>query len=99
MFGNRPSWITESITRALLLYMDWKLDVAIVSYGRSNPDVRNLVDPFTLIAPGVRRGDKFAWKEGDVEILTVGDTEAVERILAEERARKAKRSSGESATK
>ena len=43
-FGNRTSWITDSIERALKLYEDWDLDVAIVSYGASKPAVRRLVD-------------------------------------------------------
>lgn len=45
-FGNRTTWIGDSITRALRLYQDWDLDVAIVSYRRSKPSVQQLVDQF-----------------------------------------------------
>lgn len=43
-FGNKISWITESLQRALMLYRNSNLDVAIVSYSHSDPDVRLLVD-------------------------------------------------------
>jgi hypothetical protein len=43
-FGNRVDWITEGIIRALKLYGDWDLDVAIVSYGASRREVRRLVE-------------------------------------------------------
>ena len=46
-FGNKISWITESIQRALMLYSNSNLDVAIVSYSGSDPDVRQLVDQFS----------------------------------------------------
>lgn len=42
-FGNEESWIVEALRRALSLYRDCDLDVAIVSYGRSQPCVRDLV--------------------------------------------------------
>ena len=45
-FGNRTEWIIESIARALRLYEDWGLDVAIVSYGKSKACVRELTDLF-----------------------------------------------------
>jgi hypothetical protein len=45
-FGNRTAWISDSITRALRLYQDWNLEVAIVSYRRSKPSVQQLVDQF-----------------------------------------------------
>jgi hypothetical protein len=45
-FGNRTTWISDSITRALRLYQDWNLEVAIVSYRRSKPSVQQLVDQF-----------------------------------------------------
>lgn len=45
-FGNRTTWISDSITRALRLYQDWNLEVAIVSYRRSKPPVQQLVDQF-----------------------------------------------------
>lgn len=40
-FGNETDWILGAIDRALNLYADSGLDVAIVSYGRSNPRVKN----------------------------------------------------------
>ena len=43
-FGNSTDWIIDSIKRALKLYEDWDLDVAIVSYGASKPAVRRLVE-------------------------------------------------------
>jgi len=46
-FGNEVAWITDSIERALRRYRNWGLDVAIVSYGRSKPPVRELVTRFT----------------------------------------------------
>jgi hypothetical protein len=36
-FGNEPGWIVGAIQRALTLYKDVELDVAIVSYGRPTP--------------------------------------------------------------
>ncbi len=46
-FGNRTDWILAAIQRALMLFRDWNLDVAIVSYGASKPEVRRLVDRFS----------------------------------------------------
>src|ERR1044072_4171385 len=43
-FGNETSWITDAIERALMLYQDSAIDVAIVSYGKSKGYVRNLVE-------------------------------------------------------
>jgi len=43
-FGNKVTWITESILRALRLYKDWSIEVAIVSYGMSKGHVQQLVD-------------------------------------------------------
>ncbi|MFN2184459.1 MAG: hypothetical protein ACK2UU_10730 [Anaerolineae bacterium] len=48
-FGNHTAWISDSITRALRLYQDWNLEVAIVSYGRSKPSVQQLVDQFRRV--------------------------------------------------
>ena len=45
-FGNRTTWIGDSITRALRLHQHANLEVAIVSYRRSNPSVQQLVDQF-----------------------------------------------------
>ena len=42
-FGNETDWIIGGIQRALHLYKHAELDVAIVSYGSSNPDIRQLV--------------------------------------------------------
>ena len=46
-FGNEPIWITQALKRALKLYKGSDIDVAIVSHGRSNDDVRKLVDEFS----------------------------------------------------
>jgi hypothetical protein len=40
-FGNETDWILGAIDRALNLYEDTGLDVAIVSHGRSNPRVKD----------------------------------------------------------
>lgn len=42
-FGNDTAWIIAGIKRALTLYKDVELDVAIVSYGSSNPHIQQLV--------------------------------------------------------
>lgn len=42
-FGNRMSWIISAIERALTLYEDAGLNVAIVSYRASNPLVVDLI--------------------------------------------------------
>jgi len=42
-FGNEPPWIIGGIQRALTLYNDVELDVAIVSYGSPNPYIQQLV--------------------------------------------------------
>jgi hypothetical protein len=43
-FGNDIAWIVGAIQRALALYKDADLDIAIVSYHSSNPDVQQLVN-------------------------------------------------------
>jgi hypothetical protein len=43
-FGNRSEWILDAIRRAFALYGQAGLDVAMVSYGESHPDVRDLID-------------------------------------------------------
>ena len=43
-FGNETAWIIGAIHRALNLYKDEDLDVAIVSYGSSNYHVQQLVN-------------------------------------------------------
>lgn len=45
-FGNETDWILGAIQRALNLHRHVALDVAIVSYGASNPHVRRLVSQF-----------------------------------------------------
>jgi len=45
-FGNQPEWIMDALRRALVLYADWGLDVAIVSYRSPNPGVQQLVEQF-----------------------------------------------------
>lgn len=42
-FGNETAWIIEGIKRALKLHQHADLDVAIVSYGSSRQDIRQLV--------------------------------------------------------
>lgn len=42
VFGNPEEWIISAIERAISLYHDDNLDIAIVSYGRSNPAVAEL---------------------------------------------------------
>jgi hypothetical protein len=43
-FGNETGWITDALKRALRLYRDWEIEVAIVSYVASKEYVRQLVD-------------------------------------------------------
>ena len=45
-FGNKTNWITQGIKRALKLYEDWNLEVAIVSRNSSKPYVQELVEQF-----------------------------------------------------
>ena len=45
-FGNDLGWIMDSIARALNLYRDIELNVAIVSYGSSKSSVQRLVESF-----------------------------------------------------
>lgn len=44
VFGNAEGWILSAIARALKVIGDADLDVAIVSYGRSQPGVQGLVE-------------------------------------------------------
>jgi hypothetical protein len=46
-FGNATDWIVDGIDRALRLYRDFDLDVAIVSYGSSKAFVRQLIERFS----------------------------------------------------
>jgi hypothetical protein len=45
-FGNDPEWILGGIRRALAMYSDSGLDVAVVSYGTSDHSVQRLVREF-----------------------------------------------------
>ena len=42
-FGNEPAWIIDAIQRALVLFKDVELEVAIVRYGSPNPDIQQLI--------------------------------------------------------
>ena len=46
-FGNETIWITDAIARALMLYRDWGIEVAIVSYGSSKDYVGKLEECFS----------------------------------------------------
>lgn len=46
VFGNETAWILDAIRKALHKFSAFELDVAIVSYGRSNPEVSGLVNDF-----------------------------------------------------
>lgn len=46
-FGNQQSWIMGAIHRALSLYRDSGLAVAIISHGQSRPCVQQLIAKFT----------------------------------------------------
>ena len=46
-FGNHDAWIFDAVKRAIGLFRTCGLDVAIVSYRRSNPGVIRLVDQIT----------------------------------------------------
>jgi hypothetical protein len=52
-FGNRTEWITSAISRALQLYQHYSLDVQIVSYGSSKPEVKQLIADFQQNKQGV----------------------------------------------
>lgn len=47
-FGNATDWILDALQRGLSLYPNGELDVAIVSYGASQPVVRQLVERFQI---------------------------------------------------
>lgn len=44
VFGNEIAWIANGIQRALNMYKHTDLDIAIVSYGHSNPHAQQIVD-------------------------------------------------------
>lgn len=45
-FGNSFYWIAESLTKALNKFRNTPLDVRIVSYGKSNPRIQELIKDF-----------------------------------------------------
>ena len=45
-FGNEFDWIIDAIQRVLTLYAAYRINVVIVSYGRSKPHVHQLVSGF-----------------------------------------------------
>jgi hypothetical protein len=45
-FGNKKTWILDSIRRALDLYRQHNLEVYIVSYGSADPDVLMMIENF-----------------------------------------------------
>lgn len=51
VFGNRRVWIIDSMLQGLSQYVDWNLDVAIVSHGRPNPDVQRVLDQIPKHSP------------------------------------------------
>ncbi len=46
-FGNEIAWIIDAIQRVLVLYVDYDINVVMVSYGRSNSHVCQLVSEFS----------------------------------------------------
>lgn len=44
VFGNKEVWIIEAIKRALTLFRGYGLNICIVSYRKSHPSVRELVE-------------------------------------------------------
>ena len=46
-FGNPKAWIVEAIERALELYKNFDIEVALVSYGRSNENCRRIIASFS----------------------------------------------------
>jgi hypothetical protein len=51
-FGNKTEWISSAMLRALALYRAAPLNVQVVSYGCSKPEVRQLIEDFTAGQPG-----------------------------------------------
>ena len=43
-FGNEPHWIIESIEKTIQKFKKYPLDVKIVSYGKSNPNIIKLIN-------------------------------------------------------
>lgn len=46
VFGNKTEWILSALARALKLYRHFALDVQIVSYQRSKPEIQQLIADF-----------------------------------------------------
>lgn len=42
-FGNKPEWIFDAITRAVKLYQHADLELIFVSYGKSNPELAQVI--------------------------------------------------------
>ena len=59
VFGNHFQWIADAIERAVDIHRHSGLDVRIVSYGRSKPEVLGLVDQLRamLFASGIDTSD------------------------------------------
>ncbi|MDD2390956.1 MAG: hypothetical protein PHP23_14660 [Desulfobacterales bacterium] len=55
-FGNDTDWIIHAIKRAVELYNDKALDVAIVSYGSSKPSVQKLIHELENTKCAITRG-------------------------------------------
>jgi hypothetical protein len=43
-FGNKTAWITDALQKTIQLFSQTPLDVRIVSYGRSNPGIKSLIN-------------------------------------------------------
>jgi len=50
-FGNREEWILDAIHLCLIKYKDYPLNVKIVSYSQSNPNVKSLIKTFQKWKP------------------------------------------------
>lgn len=44
VFGNNINWIVDAIDRAISIFFHTPLEVSIVSYGRSNPNLQDLIN-------------------------------------------------------
>lgn len=53
-FGNQQSWIFDAIQRAVCIYPNSGLDLSVVSYGDSKPEVKELADNLTTIVSNSR---------------------------------------------
>lgn len=42
-FGNRINWILDALQRAIRLFQHSALDIVVVSYGRSNPEIQQFL--------------------------------------------------------